>query len=41
MLAGIPITGVCLAAVFLWQYPLTQQKMAEVRAALEARRGKV
>jgi GPH family glycoside/pentoside/hexuronide:cation symporter len=41
MLAGIPITGVCLAAFFLWQYPLTQEKMAEVRAQLEARRGKV
>jgi glycoside/pentoside/hexuronide:cation symporter, GPH family len=41
MLAGIPIAGVCLAALFLWRYPLTQQKMAEVRAELEARRGKV
>ena len=41
MLAGIPIAGVCLAALFLWRYPLTQQRMAEVRAQLEARRGKV
>jgi GPH family glycoside/pentoside/hexuronide:cation symporter len=41
LLAGIPITGVCLAALFLWRYPLTQKKMAEIRAQLEARRGKV
>jgi Na+/melibiose symporter-like transporter len=30
-----------LVAVFMSQYPLTQQKMAEIRAQLEARRGKV
>ncbi len=41
MLAGIPITGVCLAAFFIWRFPLTQEKMAEIRAQLEARRGKV
>ncbi len=41
MLAGIPILGVCLAALFWWRYPLTQRKMAEVRAQLEARRGKM
>ena len=41
MLAGIPIMGVCLAALFWWRYPLTQQKVAEIRHQLEARRGKV
>jgi hypothetical protein len=41
MLAGIPIAGVCLAAFFIWRFPLTQEKMAEIRAQLEARRGKV
>ena len=41
MLAGIPIAGVCLAALFWWRYPLTQQKVAEIRQQLETRRGKV
>jgi GPH family glycoside/pentoside/hexuronide:cation symporter len=41
MLAGIPIFGLVLVAIFMSQYPLTQQKMAEIRAQLEARRGKV
>lgn len=41
MLAGIPILGLILVAIFMSQYPLTQQKMAEIRAQLEARRGKV
>lgn len=41
MLAGIPIMGVCLAALFWWRYPLTQQKVTEIRQQLEARRGKV
>jgi GPH family glycoside/pentoside/hexuronide:cation symporter len=41
LLAGIPIAGVCLAALFWWRYPLTQQKVAEIRQQLEIRRGKV
>ena len=41
MLAGIPICGLGLVAFFMWQYPLTQEKMANIRAQLEARRGKV
>ena len=41
MLAGIPIAGVSLAALFWWRYPLTQRKVAEIRAQLEARRGRV
>lgn len=39
--AAIPITGIILAILILLRYPLTQQKMAEIRAQLEARRGKV
>ncbi len=27
------------AAFFIWRYPLTRQRMAEIRSALEARRG--
>lgn len=41
LLAGIPVAGCCLAAWFMWRFPLTQEKMAEIRAQLEARRGKV
>jgi len=41
LLAGIPVAGVCLAALFMWRFPLTQAKMADIRAQLEARRGKV
>ncbi len=40
-LAGIPITGVILAALFLWRFPLTQEKMKDIRLQLEARRGQV
>jgi len=41
LLAAIPIVGLVLALIALARFPLTQQKMAEIRAALEARRGKV
>jgi GPH family glycoside/pentoside/hexuronide:cation symporter len=41
LLAGIPMAGVCLAAWFMWRLPLTQEKMAGIRAQLEARRGTV
>jgi len=41
LLASIPIVGLFLAMVALARFPLSQQKMAEIRAALEARRGKV
>jgi GPH family glycoside/pentoside/hexuronide:cation symporter len=41
LLAGIPIAGLVLAFVLLARLGLTQEKMAEVRAALEARRGRV
>ena len=41
LLASIPIVGLFLAMVALARFPLSQQKMAEIRAQLEARRGKV
>jgi GPH family glycoside/pentoside/hexuronide:cation symporter len=41
LLAAIPIIGLFLALVALARFPLSQEKMAEIRAALEARRGKV
>lgn len=41
MLAGIPILGLILVAIFMARYPLTQPRMTEIRAQLEARRGKV
>jgi GPH family glycoside/pentoside/hexuronide:cation symporter len=41
LLAAIPICGLVLAFVMLARVGLTQQKMAEVREQLEARRGQV
>ena len=41
LLAAIPIVGLVLAMIALARFPLTPEKMAEIRAALEARRGKV
>lgn len=41
LLAAIPICGLVLAFVMLARVGLTQQKMAEVRGQLEARRGEV
>jgi GPH family glycoside/pentoside/hexuronide:cation symporter len=41
LLAAIPIVGLVLAIVALMRFPLTQEKMAEIRGQLEARRGKV
>jgi GPH family glycoside/pentoside/hexuronide:cation symporter len=41
LLAAIPIVGLVLAMIALVRFPLTQQKMHEIRVALEARRGKV
>lgn len=37
----IPIVGLALSVVALTRFPLTQEKMAEIRQQLEARRGKV
>lgn len=41
LLAAIPIIGLFLAVAALLRFPLSQEKMAEIRTALEARRGKV
>lgn len=40
-LAGIPLLGVTIALLLVLKFPLTQDKMNEIRAALEKRRGKV
>ena len=41
LLAAIPIAGLCVALAALYRFPLTQARMAEIRAQLEARRGTV
>ncbi|MBK8475218.1 MAG: MFS transporter [Opitutaceae bacterium] len=41
LLAAIPIVGLSFSLGALAYFPLTQEKMAEIRTALEARRGKV
>ena len=41
LLAAIPIVGLFLAIAALLRFPLTQARMAEIRAQLEARRGSV
>lgn len=40
-LAGIPILGVTVALLLVLRFPLTKEKVAEIRAALEARRGRI
>jgi glycoside/pentoside/hexuronide:cation symporter, GPH family len=40
-LAAIPITGLIIALIALARFPLTPKVMGEIRAQLEARRGKV
>ncbi|HMD60098.1 MAG TPA: MFS transporter [Opitutaceae bacterium] len=41
LFAAIPVAGLVLALLALVRYPLTQEKMAEIRAQLEAKRGTV
>jgi GPH family glycoside/pentoside/hexuronide:cation symporter len=41
LLAAIPIVGLSLSLFALTKFPLTQEKMADIRNQLEARRGKV
>ena len=41
LFAIVPIAGIVLALVMIYYFPLTPQKMAEIRQQLEARRGKV
>jgi GPH family glycoside/pentoside/hexuronide:cation symporter len=40
-LSGIPIMGLCIALYVVSRYFLTERRMHEIRAELEARRGKV
>jgi len=40
-LAAIPIAGLIVSLILLSRFPLTQEKMAEIRRQLEARRGQV
>jgi GPH family glycoside/pentoside/hexuronide:cation symporter len=40
-LSGIPIVGLCIALYIVSRYFLTEQRMHEIRAELEARRGAV
>lgn len=41
LLAAVPIAGICVGLAMIYIFPLTPQKMAEIRTQLEARRGKV
>jgi GPH family glycoside/pentoside/hexuronide:cation symporter len=41
MLPAVPVIGLALAIFFVLRIPLTHSKMTEIRAVLEARRGKV
>ncbi|RYE95234.1 MAG: MFS transporter, partial [Oxalobacteraceae bacterium] len=41
LLSGIPIIGLCIALFLVSRYFLTEQRMHEIRAQLEARRGTV
>ena len=40
-LAAIPLVGVALALMLVWRFPLTPERVREIRTQLEARRGKV
>jgi GPH family glycoside/pentoside/hexuronide:cation symporter len=40
-LGAIPLVGIAIALLMVFLYPLTQERMAEIRVQLEARRGKV
>lgn len=41
MLSAIPAIGLCIALYAAYRFPLTREKMGEIRATLEARRGTV
>jgi glycoside/pentoside/hexuronide:cation symporter, GPH family len=41
LLSGIPVVGLLIALMFIWRYSLTEQRMHEIRLALESRRGAV
>jgi len=41
LLMAVPVIGLLFAAAFITRYPLTHERMLEIREQLEARRGKV
>ena len=41
LLAAVPITGLIISLIAIYFHPLSQEKMKEIRAALEERRGTV
>ncbi|RZJ04571.1 MAG: MFS transporter, partial [Rubrivivax sp.] len=41
LLSGIPVIGLVLALVAILRFPLTEQRMLEIRTQLEAKRGRV
>jgi len=41
LLTGIPVLGLFIALLFVLRFPLTEQRMHDIRARLEARRGAV
>lgn len=41
LLSAIPAAGLVIALIVILRYQLTEQRLAEIRTALEARRGKV
>jgi GPH family glycoside/pentoside/hexuronide:cation symporter len=41
LLAGIPLAGTAVALLMVYLYPLTRERMGDIRVELEARRGKM
>ncbi len=41
LLSGIPVIGLVLALVAILRFPLTEDRMLEIRRKLEAKRGQV
>ena len=41
LFAGVPCLAVLAALYFLHRYPLTEERVRQIREELEARRGKV
>jgi GPH family glycoside/pentoside/hexuronide:cation symporter len=41
LLSSLPVVGLVIALIAILRFPLTEARMAEIRAQLEARRGQV
>ena len=41
LLSGIPVLGLFIALLVVLRFPLTEQRMHDIRARLESRRGTV